>query len=485
MSTILAFDLGATSARGIVFSLMNGQIKEEKVYRFTDYQVIDPNKDEIHWNIEKIMTNIKEIITLATTEYVIESIGIDTWGCDFGLIDKKGQLVLPPLCYQTMLKEPNLHYGGDLPTHFHERTGIPNASINTSSQLLYLKEHYPEQLNKASTLLMMPDLIHFLLTGTILTESSIASTSQLFDIDKHQWASDLIEQLGISPSLFSTIVLPYTKIGLINLAEKQLPIHSVMSHDTASAIFALPTNDHSCFFLSSGTWSVLGEKSERGILVNHPLDTNYSYEQAGDGKILKLKNMLGMWFIEEALAFSNQTQSITIQQIQDMLLTAEPIHFFFDNEHPEFLSKGQFVKKLQQYGNQHHFSSIEEPQQLFLAIYQNLAFKYAETFDKLAGSAPFTKLYLFGGGSKSHFLTQLPANLTQTTIEVCYSENSALGNALAQFLAIKAIKNREELVTLVTENYQPISFFPEVSTPFEQTYINYKQFMRRNINELS
>ena len=199
-----------------------------------------------------------------------------------------------------MLKEPNLHYGGDLPTHFHERTGIPNASINTSSQLLYLKEHYPEQLNKASTLLMMPDLIHFLLTGTILTESSIASTSQLFDIDKHQWASDLIEQLGISPSLFSTIVLPYTKIGLINLAEKQLPIHSVMSHDTASAIFALPTNDHSCFFLSSGTWSVLGEKSERGILVNHPLDTNYSYEQAGDGKILKLKNMLGMWFIEEA-----------------------------------------------------------------------------------------------------------------------------------------------------------------------------------------
>ncbi|MCC1500514.1 FGGY family carbohydrate kinase, partial [Enterococcus hirae] len=323
MSTILAFDLGATSARGIVFSLMNGQIKEEKVYRFTDYQVIDPNKDEIHWNIEKIMTNIKEIITLATTEYVIESIGIDTWGCDFGLIDKKGQLVLPPLCYQTMLKEPNLHYGGDLPTHFHERTGIPNASINTSSQLLYLKEHYPEQLNKASTLLMMPDLIHFLLTGTILTESSIASTSQLFDIDKHQWASDLIEQLGISPSLFSTIVLPYTKIGLINLAEKQLPIHSVMSHDTASAIFALPTNDHSCFFLSSGTWSVLGEKSERGILVNHPLDTNYSYEQAGDGKILKLKNMLGMWFIEEALAFSNQTQSITIQQIQDMLLTAK------------------------------------------------------------------------------------------------------------------------------------------------------------------
>lgn len=217
MTTVLSFDLGATSARGVLFSLSNGKIIEEKIYRFTDYQLIDATRNTIHWNIDKLISEIKQIIMIASSEYCIESIGFDTWGCDFGLLDASGKLIMPPLCYQTMLKEENLHYGLSLPSIFQERTGIPNASINTSSQLLYLKDHYPEVLKKAAHLLMMPDLIHYLLTGAIWTESSIASTSQLFDINQNQWALDLVKLLGISTSLFSTIVLPYTQIGEISL----------------------------------------------------------------------------------------------------------------------------------------------------------------------------------------------------------------------------------------------------------------------------
>ena len=484
MTTVLSFDLGATSARGVLFSLSNGKIIEEKIYRFTDYQLIDATRNTIHWNIDKLISEIKQIIMIASSEHCIESIGFDTWGCDFGLLDASGKLIMPPLCYQTMLKEENLHYGLSLPSIFQERTGIPNASINTSSQLLYLKDHYPEVLKKAAHLLMMPDLIHYLLTGAIWTESSIASTSQLFDINQNQWALDLVELLGISTSLFSTIVLPYTQIGEISLNDKRILVHSVMEHDTASAIFALPSNDHSCFFLSSGTWSVLGEKSERGLLMRHPLNSDYSYEQAGDGKILKLQNMLGMWFIEEALKFVNQTKTMTIQQIQHLLTDSKPIDFFFDNQNPYFLGKGEFVKNLKNYGILQKFPTIDEPQQLFLTIYQNLAFKYAATLEDLSPLVPPSILFLFGGGSKSNFLTQLTANLTQSTVAVCYSENSALGNALAQFLAIEAIKNRDELMMIVKENYQPIYFYPEKSEELKNSYDKYKKFIRRNTNEL-
>lgn len=480
MSTVLSFDLGATSGRGVVFSLNNGKLTEEKIYRFKDYQLIDSTKKQIYWNIDKMISEIKQIIVLASTEYSIESIGFDTWGCDFGLLDENGNLLMLPLCYQTMLQAEYLHYGMSLPNVFQERTGIANASINTSSQLLFLKDFYPEVLKKANHLLMMPDLIQYLLTGAIWTESSIASTSQLFDIDKHKWALDLIELLGVSTSLFSTIVLPYTQIGEIELNNKKILVHSVMEHDTASAIFALPSNDHSCFFLSSGTWSVLGEKSERGILVNQPLNSDYSYEQAGDGKILKLKNLLGMWFIEEALNFVNQSQSITIQQIQEMLINCSPIDFFFDNQNSDLINQGQFVEKLKKYGEFHQFPSIDEPHQIFLIIYQNLAFKYATVLENLAQSTPLSTLFLFGGGGKSKFLNQLTADLIQSPIAVCYSENSALGNALAQFLAIETIQNRVELVSIVNENYPPIYFYPQKSEEFNNSYNQYKQFMRRN-----
>lgn len=485
MSEVLSFDLGATSARGVVFSLSNGVITEKKIYRFKDYQFINAH-NHIFWNIEKIISEIKRIITLASFEFTIKSIGFDTYGCDFGLLDENGKLLMDPLCYQTMLLEENLHYGMDLPPIFQEKTGIPNASINSSSQLLYMKENYPTLLKKARHLLMMPDLIQYLLTGSILSESSIASTSQLFDIDKQQWAVDLIELLGISSSLFSTIVLPYTQIGSVILNNQTILIHSVMEHDTASAIFALPSNDHSCFFLSSGTWSVLGEKSEKGILIRKPLDPAYSYEQAGDGKILKLKNMLGMWFIEEALSYVNQSQQLTIHEIQEMLLDVKPINFFFDSQNSFFLNKGQFVPRLLEYGLLQDFDSINEPQNLFLTVYQNLAFKYAETIENLSSATSFNNIiYLFGGGSKSKFLNQLTATLTNSTIAVCYSENSALGNALAQFLALEEISDRKELISIVKENYPLTYFYPDSSKKFRDSYSKYKKFIGGTKNELS
>ncbi|SEO02172.1 rhamnulokinase [Amphibacillus marinus] len=477
MHTILAFDLGATSARGIVYRLDNCTLQEIEVYRFTGYQLVNQEQGEIRWDIDMIMNEIRTIIRMASTTYFIESIGFDSWGCDFGLINGAGELIRTPLCYQTMLQEKNLHYGMKLPDQFRQRTGIANASINTSSQLLYLKNNDPESLQEAEHLLMIPDLIHYLLTGSILTESSIASTSQLFDIKQQQWALDLIAEMDIPTKLFSTIVLPYTRVGTVKTGEHHIPIHSVMEHDTASAIYALPTNDHTSFFLSSGTWSVLGQKAESGLILRHPLEANYSYEQAGDGKILKLQNMLGMWFIEEALREVNQTKSISIQEVQRLLENEPPIGFFFDSQDDRFLSKGQFGSALRTYGKQHNLPLLDSTARLFLAIYQNLAFKYAATFADLIGenSKP---IYLFGGGSKSDFLNQLTADLTQCTIAVCYSESSALGNALAQFLALKAIRTREELVLLVTASHPPTYFIPRRNQAYEQAYQCYQESLK-------
>lgn len=479
MKTVLAFDLGATSARGIVYSIKNNQLVEHAVYRFTGYQLIDQQTKEIRWNIDKIIQEIQRIIGIANTNYPIQSIGFDSWGCDFGLLNASGELIQQPLCYQTMMQEQNQHYGQDLPDYFRMRTGISNASINTSSQLLYLKDHYPELLKEAESLLMIPDLIHYLLVGAKLSESSIASTSQLFDLKKQYWAVDLIEELGVSPTLFSTIVLPYTQIGMITVGEKNIPIHSVMSHDTASAIYALPTNETAHYFLSSGTWSILGQKTESGLLLQHTLQETYSYEQSGDGKLLKLKNLLGMWFIEEALQSINKKKSISIEEIQQLLENVSPVPFFFDTEDPQFLGKGTFLSSLKSYGDTRQFPSLESAESLFLTIYQNLACKYAQVFRSLMGKQT-QPIFLFGGGSKSQFLTQLTADLTHCPVTVCDSESSALGNAFAQFFALKELRTREDLVKIITRYHPSKVYLPQSNQAFEQLYQQYQKFIESN-----
>lgn len=480
MTRILAFDLGATSARGIIYSLVNGNLIEEEIFRFKDYQIIDSDKEEIFWNMPKILEEIQTIIKLAIEKYKIESIGFDTWGCDFGLI-KNGKLLSNPLCYQTMLYEKNQHYGADFPEKFQEITGIPNASINSSSQILYLKEHHPELLAQADLLLMMPDLIHYLLTRCALSETSIASTSQLFDIHKHEWSEPLLSELGISEKLFPTIVLPYTRNGLIKISNQEIPVYSVMEHDTASAIFALPTSEEKVYFLSSGTWSVLGQKGDSTVVLRDKMDKNFSYELAGDGKILNLKNLLGMWFIEEAL----KTSPNSIQEIQELLRNQKPLDFYFDNEDTKFLEKGKFVELLKEYGEKHGFDSLNSEVKLFQTIYQNLAFKYATTFADLMGQEK-ENIFLFGGGSKSDHLNQMIADLTGCDLTICHSESSGLGNAMAQLLALNQIRNRQEMVEIIKRYSQLKTYHPQKNFSLQEKYCKYQTFIEsEESNELS
>lgn len=476
MKTVLAFDLGATSARGIVYSFDKGHLEEKEVYRINDYQIFFQEIKEIYWDFPKLMKEIKQIILHASRKYQLVSIGFDSWGCDFGLLNRDGQLVRLPLCYQTMLFEENLHYGQTLPTSFQEKTGIANASINTSSQLLFLKERYPEALMEATKLLMIPDLIQYFLTGQVLSESSIASTSQLFDINQQQWSVDLIEYLSLSPTLFSTIVLPFTEVGRFETQDHSIPVHSVIQHDTASAVYASPTTDDTSYFLSSGTWSVLGQKTERGLILENQLNGCYSYEQAGDGKILKLQNVLGMWFIEEALQeIQRREPLITIQAVQEMIAKEKPIQFFFNNQDPLFFSKGNFISKLKKYGEENHLPPLKTDNQIFLTIYQNLAFKYAQLFTDLIDK-PVDTIFLFGGGGKSDFLNQLIADLTQCKIAVCNHESSALGNALAQLSALNFLKTRDNLVSLIQYNHPPRYFIPKENETYAKLYQEYLQF---------
>lgn len=478
MNTVLAFDLGATSARGIVYTFSSGRLEEKEIYRFTDYQIFHQEKPEMYWNFPKLLKEIKTIISIAAQSYQIDSIGFDSWGCDFGLINKEGELVMLPLCYQTMLFEENLHYGHDLPPCFQEKTGIANASINTSSQLLFLKEHYPDALLNADKLLMIPDLIHYFLTGQVLAESSIASTSQLFDMKQQQWSLELIKKLALPPTLFSTIVLPFTKVGDFKTEKYSIPIHSVIQHDTASAVYALPTNEDTNYFLSSGTWSVLGQKTERGLILENPLDNQYSYEQAGDGKVLKLQNLLGMWFIEEALQEVNAKQPLTIQEVQTMLAENQPLRFFFNNQDPIFSNKGKFVATLKKYGEENQFPLLKTASQLFLTIYQNLVFKYVHVFTNLMDK-PGKTIFLFGGGSKSSFLNQLIADLTQCQVAVCTSESSALGNALAQLAALNFLRTRDNLVAVIQQHQPPFYFIPTINEPYTTLYQEYLQFTQQ------
>lgn len=478
MFSVLAFDLGATSSRGIVFSIINGNITQQEVYRFTGYKYFDSTKNAYFWNINDIISQIKSIILTASIKYDIQSIGIDSWGCDFVLLDSHNHKLMDPLCYETMLMNENYNICEELPEYFFEITGIPNSPINTSSQLIYLKRNYPEIISQAHSLLMIPDYILFLLTGCKYSESSIASTTQLFDLEKRTWSKNLVDYLEIPMKIFPKIILPFSRIGYFEINDStSIPIHSIVSHDTACAVFTIPESSSPIYFISSGTWSIIGEKNEIGLLKSKGLSTSYSYEQAGDGKILKLKNILGMWYIEKV---ANEMQNTTnehfnIPDIQELLMKKIPKNNVIDLDKIKLSSHNNISKSLIKiYGKYGHMESID----IFQIIYQNLAFKYADILSDLNHNK--YPIFIFGGGSKSKFMNQLITNITQSKVIPIYDEASALGNSIAQFIALNLIKPKDEAYKLLKNIFDLKEYTPINNPIFNEYHLIYINNKRGN-----
>ena len=456
MSNVLAIDLGASSGRALLGKYHDGELSVTEIHRFDDY-VIDHGDGHLSWDIELIMDHIYESMAQAEASHGFDSLSVDSWGVDFGLLDQEGHLIANPVHYRDKRTNGIPERAAEILSHeeIYEETGIQILAINTLYQLLAVKWHEPDVYERAETYLHIPDLIHYLLTGEKYAERSMASTSQLFSPHSLEWSDNIREAFDLKPSLFAPLIDAGEKVGVLNtdrateLGVAGKPVITCASHDTASAIASIPS-DTPATFLSSGTWSLIGKELSKPFLTDERLFSN----EYGAGNITLLSNLTGLWIIQQLReAYSQQGQDYTYREIAQLASEAEDLHAYIDVSDERFAEPGEMIQKVQDYLAETKHPVATEPGDIFRVVYESLALTYRQVLEEMESRLDNDQtgevLYIVGGGTKATILNQLTANATQKTVHIGLSEGTGVGNILLQLVAlgeVASLKDGRQLV---------------------------------------
>ena len=451
----IAVDLGASSGRTMVGTLENGKLTLQEMNRF--WNGATEIGGTLYWDFVHIFRNIQEGISLARNTFGdgLVSLGIDTWGVDFGLLGPQGQMLENPVNYRDsrtagMMDEVFARVPRE---EVFASTGIQFMEINTLYQLMALSLENALPYQSAKTLLFSPDLLNYWLTGKQFNERTIASTSQFYNPVTRDWAYDLLEKLGIRSELFAELVDPGTVIGDAD----GLPVVAVGSHDTASAYAAVPVEaGESCAFLSSGTWSLLGTEEPAPIISAESLAANFTNEAGVCDTVRFLKNLSGLWIIQELRrVWNEQGFDYSFATLAKLALEAEPFGFFMDPLDDRFAAPGDMEVRIADYCEETGQERPESHAQALRATLEGLALVYAdvlEHLERLTGRSLDT-LRIIGGGCQHTLLNQLTANATGRKVVTGPIEATAIGNLVVQMLAMGDIASLAEGRAMVRDSF--------------------------------
>lgn len=440
----LACDFGGGSGRVMAGWLENGKVCLEEVYRFANRQIKLGNT--LYWDFPALFQDMKDGLRKAAAQYGdrIVSIGIDTWGVDFGLIDRHGHLLGLPVCYRdTRTQGLPERYFATRNRHEHYRhNGTQVMEINTLFQLLSMKEaSLPSEgipFLSGTKLLFMPDLFRYFLSGHIANEYTIASTSELLNASTRNWDWDLIDDAGLPRSLFQPIVMPGTDCSTIlpDIADetglsKEVKVIAVASHDTASAVMSIPEFEEPTAYISSGTWSLLGITVDEPILTPEACDAGFTNEGGANGKITFLSNITGLWILQQ-LAKEWQTNDWTALTNEARKATHVPLIDVDDSTFTAPDSMQQAIFK----AVGHELTRGESVR----CVLESLAQRYATAISNLNKMLPYPvrRLHIIGGGSQNTLLNELTAKTTGLTVTTGDVEATAIGNILCQHNSAQA-----------------------------------------------
>ena len=486
---VLAIDLGASSGRGMVGCFDKGQITLEEVHRF-DNTPITLN-GTLHWDMELLFREIKQSIVKAASRYPIESVAVDTWGVDFGLLDEQGALLENPVHYRDgrtagMLERAKQYISAEDHYRF---SGNQFMEINTAFQLLSLKENRPELLTKAACMLMMPDLFHYLLCGKQCAEQTIASTSQLYDPVNRNWSLEIITGLGLPERIFPEVVAPGTLLGTLHpalakeLGVPELKVMTVAGHDTQSAMVAVPAKEEDFLFLSCGTWSLLGTELRAPLITDEAYGKGITNESAYDGKTAFLQNITGLWLVQESRReWKQEGRAYSYSQMADMAQEAEAINAYIDPDDPVFMAPGDIPARVREYCQRTGQQIPQGDGQVLRCIYQSLAFKYrlaAEGISACTGKS-YDKLHMIGGGSSAALLCRMTADAGGMDVYAGPIEATALGSVATQLVTLGYLDNLEQVRKCIRASYSPIHYAPLASDKEEreQAYQTFQEVIR-------
>ncbi len=465
----LAADFGGGSGRVIAGWLEDGKLTMEEIHRFGNRQV--RLGDHVYWDFPALFEDMKAGLKKAASKgYEVESIGVDTWGVDFGLLDRDGQLLGNPVCYRDARTAGMTEKLFETlnPTEHYATTGIQVMEINTLAQLLSIKG--TAQLEAAEHLLFMPDLFSYFLTGKATNEYCIASTSELLDAKRREWSWETIEALGLPKRIFGDIVMPGTVRGELrkDIAEetglKDVKVIAVGSHDTASAVAAVPAieGDGPVAFLSSGTWSLLGIELPEPILTEEARQAEFTNEGGVGGRIRFLQNITGLWILQRLMAEWKERGEE--QPFGELLPAAEQanISSIIPVAAAAFTNPASMEKAISDYCRQSNQPVPQTKGEFVRCLFQSLAKKYKDAIEGVNGLLPesLKRLHIIGGGSQNGLLNQFTADALGIPVWAGPVEATAMGNILVQAMAAGEVADLAELREVVRRSVTPKVFEP-------------------------
>ncbi len=465
----LALDLGAGSGRAILGTIKDRKLQLKEILRFENESVQLNNT--IYWNFLSLFSSIKKSIALAQKDYDIKGIAVDTWGVDFGLIDKSGKLIANPVSYRDARSEGTSKEVLKLISkeELYRISGIQLMEINTLFQLYALQKENDSVFEITNKLLFIPDLVNYFLTGKMANEYTIASTSQLLNAQTRNWETSLFQKLNIPQQIMGKVIHPGECLG--NLSKKiidetnakEANVFAICSHDTASAIGAIPDLGNDCLFLSSGTWSLLGIVSEQPILTEKALLNDFTNEGGADNKILFMRNITGLWLLQCLIAeWEKEKKEISYSFLLEECAKATAFRSIINSDNDLFFNASSMTKAIQSFCLQSGQELPHTQGEFVRCVLESLALKYYHVVEKLkeCSGRKFNRLQVVGGGSLNEELNQFIANALNVTVVTGLTEATAIGNIMQQAISDGVVASWNDAHEIIKNSFNFKSYHP-------------------------
>ncbi|MCI0643135.1 MAG: rhamnulokinase [Gemmataceae bacterium] len=477
---ILAFDLGAESGRGLIGLFDGERIGLEVVHRFANGAV--ETLDTLHWDVLGLYREMLSAMRKAAAEHgPIASVGVDTWGVDFALLARDGTLLGNPRHYRDPHTETIMDAAfARVPrSEIFRQTGIQFMRFNSLFQLLALQRDRSPLLDMAQTLLFIPDLFHYWFTGIKANEYTDASTSQMIHPETRTWARELIAKFGLPDKILGTLVQPGTVLGpLRGVAASQtgltgVPVIAPATHDTAAAVAAVPARGDSWAYISSGTWSLVGAEVKEPLTGDKALEFNFTNEGGVGGTIRLLKNVMGLWLVQECRrAWERAGVEYTYDALMRLAESAPPFVSLVNPDDTSFILPPNMPEALAAFCRKTGQPVPEGPGPVVRCALESLALKYRwvlERLEDLVGKR-LDVIHVVGGGSQNTLLCQITADACNRPVRAGPVEATALGNILVQLLGLGMIKTLDEGRAIIKKSFEVVSYEPRQPAQWEEPY---------------
>jgi rhamnulokinase len=471
----LGFDLGAESGRAMLGRLSGGILELEELHRFANTPL--RAGDTLQWDIRRLWQEIQHGIGIAGERGLkLNGIGIDAWGVDFGLLGADGQLLENPRHYRDarnvgMMERVFEHVSRE---EVFAQTGLQFMPFNTLYQLYSMKLAGSPDLCSARRMLNIPDLFNYWLSGVAKSEITIASTTQFFDPSRMQWANCLLQRLELPEQILCELIPPGTWLGKMQDAP-HAPVYATAGHDTAAAVASVPAGERDDWcYVSSGTWSLMGVELESPLMNSECLRLNFTNEVGVGGKIRLLKNIAGLWLLQECRkAWTAEGREHSYEELTQMAASARPFAAIL---HPDaFAEPGAMPQQVAQYCREAGQTPPATPAEYARVVLEGLALRYREVLESLEGltGRRIETIHIVGGGARNMLLNHFVADCTQRTVIAGPFEASAIGNILIQAQGAGELRDLNEVRAVVRKSFAPVRIEPGLGHEWHRAYQRY------------